>query len=118
MPFLGTIVNFFAILICGLVGSLVKSGIPKRINDAVMSAMAVCVIYIGIDGALAAAPAVREGSFFSAGLVKLLIMVLSMGVGTLVGEFIDIDKWVNRLGDAIENKIIGSNGNGTLTVKL
>ena len=40
MPFLGTIVNFFAVLVCGLLGMLVKRGVPKRISDALVSAMA------------------------------------------------------------------------------
>jgi uncharacterized membrane protein YqgA involved in biofilm formation len=115
MPFLGTIVNFLAIFLCGLIGSHIKSGIPKRINDGIMAAMSACVIYIGIDGALEAAPAVSEESFFSSGLVKLLIMILSMGIGTLIGELIDIDKWVNRLGDAIERKLSNKHSNGSFS---
>lgn len=112
MPFLGTIVNFFAILVMGIVGSFVKSGIPKRINDGIMAAMSACVIYIGIDGALEGAPAVPEGSFFSAGLVKILIMIVSLGVGTLIGELVDIDKWVNKLGLALERRFDKSGSGG------
>ena len=106
MPFLGTIVNFLAVFICGILGMLVKKGVPKKISDALVSAMAICVIYIGIDGALEAAPEVPEDSFLSAGLVKVLVMVVSMALGTLIGEIIDIDKWVNRLGDLLEKKLI------------
>ena len=105
MPFLGTIVNFFVVLITGILGSLLKKGIPERIKDSIMSAMAVCVIYIGIDGALEAAPPVSEGSFLSGGLVKILVMIISLGLGTLFGELIDIDKWVSRLGDFLETKL-------------
>ena len=106
MPFLGTIVNFLAVFACGILGMLVKKGVPKKISDALVSAMAICVIYIGIDGALEAAPKVAEDSFLSAGLVKVLVMVVSMALGTLIGEIIDIDKWVNRLGDLLEKKLI------------
>ena len=116
MPFLGTIVNFFVVLAAGLLGSLVKRGVPKRVSDAVMSAMAICVIYIGVDGMLEKAPEVPEGSFFSAGLVKVLVMILSMGIGTLAGELIDIDKWVNRLGSFLESKLVKNpteNGKGS-----
>lgn len=105
MPFLGTIVNFFVVLIAGILGSLLKKGIPERIKDSIMSAMAVCVIYIGIDGALEAAPPVPGGSFLSGGLVKILVMIISLGLGTLFGELIDIDKWVSRLGDFLETKL-------------
>ena len=114
MPFLGTIVNFLAVFVCGFLGSLVKCGIPKRINDAIMSAMAACVIYIGIDGALESAPPLDEGSFLSAGLVKILVMIISMGLGTLIGELIDIDKWVVRLGDSLERRFDKS-GSGSFS---
>ena len=69
-----------------------------------MSAMAICVIYIGIDGILEAAPAVPEGFFISAGLMKVLVMIISMGVGTLLGELVDIDGFVSRLGELLEKK--------------
>lgn len=110
MAFLGTIVNFFAVLICGTAGSLIKRGVPKRISEAIMSAMAICVIYIGVDGMLEAAPAiVDDGSFLSDGLAKILIMILSMAIGTLIGELIDIDKWISRLGDFLEKKFAKEN---------
>lgn len=104
MPFLGTLVNFLAVLVCGIIGTLIKKGVPKRISDAVMSAMAVCVIYIGIDGVMEAAPTLVEGAFLSNGLIKALIMIISMAVGTLLGELINFDKWVNRLGEILEKK--------------
>jgi len=105
MPFLGTIVNFFAVLLFGILGALLKKGIPKRISESIMYAMAICVIYIGIDGILEAAPAVDKDSFLSAGLLKVLIMILSMGLGTLLGELIDIDKLVTRFGNFLEAKL-------------
>ena len=106
MPFLGTLVNFFAVLVCGLLGMLVKRGVPKKLSDALSSAMAICVIYIGIDGALEAAPELPKASFLSAGLVKVLVMILSLGLGTLIGELIDIDDKVNRLGAWLERKLV------------
>ena len=112
MPFLGTIVNFFAVLACGIVGSLVKSGIPKRIEKTIMSAMAICVIYIGISGMLESAPSRPSGALFDAGLIKVLIMILSMVVGTVIGEVIDIDKWLGRLGAFLEKKFAGGKGGG------
>ena len=105
MPFLGTIVNFAVVLAAGLLGSLLKRGVPERFSKAILSAMAICVIFIGIDGMLEAAPAVSEDSLLSGGLVKVLIMILSMGLGTLLGELIDIDKQMNRLGAFVEKKV-------------
>lgn len=110
MPFLGTIVNFFTVLVCGLLGMLVKKGVPERISIALKQAMSICVIYIGVSGMLEAAPQV-EGPL-SPGLVKVIVMVISMGLGTLIGELIDIDKWVNRLGETLENKFVRSGEKG------
>lgn len=104
MPFLGTIVNFLAVLICGVLGTLVKKGVPERISKALMSAMAICVIYIGVDGALEPALIISDGAFLSKGLIKILVMIISMGVGTLIGELVDIDKWVGRLGEKLEKR--------------
>jgi uncharacterized membrane protein YqgA involved in biofilm formation len=112
MPFIGTLTNFIVVLISGILGSLIKRGVPKKISDAIVSAMAVCVIYIGIDGVLERAPAVPDGSFLSAGLVKILVMILSMAVGVLLGELIDIDKWVDRLGNAMEKRFVKDGEDG------
>jgi uncharacterized membrane protein YqgA involved in biofilm formation len=105
MPFLGTIINFIGVLIFGVLGAFVKKGIPKHISDAVITGMAICVIYVGIDGVIESAPAVPEGAFLSAGLVKILIMILSMAIGTLIGELVDFDRLVNKLGDMLEVKL-------------
>lgn len=113
MPFLGTIVNFAAVLVAGILGSLLKKGVPKRFSDSIMSAMAVCVIYIGVSGTLEAAPAV-EGGFLEAGLVKVLIMILSMGLGTLLGELLDLDKQMNRLGAFVEKKLSHGGEQGSI----
>ncbi len=104
MPFLGTIVNFLTVFICGILGMLVKKGIPDNIRKILMTAISVCVIYIGIDGALEAAPRVSDGSLLSDGLIKVLVMIVSMTVGGLIGELIDIDKQINRLGGFLEEK--------------
>ncbi len=105
MPFLGNIVNFFAVAIAGVLGALIKRGIPERIKNATFAAIAICVIYIGIDGALVDAPTV-DGVFESAGLVKFIVMILSLVIGTVVGELIDIDRAVSALGAKLEEKFV------------
>ncbi len=112
MPFLGTIVNFLAVLVCGLLGVLIKKGVPEKISNALKSAMAICVVYIGISGMLEVAPQVSDDPHFSNGLIKILVMVISMGLGALLGELIDIDKWVNRLGDSLEKRFVKKSEKG------
>ena len=102
MPFLGTIINFSVVLVCGVIGSLIKKGVPKNLSDAIMGAMGICVVFIGVDGALEKAPQISNGALLSDGLVKILVMIISMGLGALIGALIDIDKWVNKLGESLE----------------
>jgi uncharacterized membrane protein YqgA involved in biofilm formation len=103
--FLGTLVNFVVVIITGIIGTFVKKSVPKRIQDSIMAAMAICVIYIGIDGILEPAPAVADGLFLTAGLKKVLIMILSMAIGTFIGELIDIDAQLHKLGAFLGRKL-------------
>ena len=105
MPFLGTIVNFVIVLVAGILGTVVKKGIPEKVSKAIMCAMGACVVLIGVDGFLEPAPAVSADSFLSAGLVKVLIVIISMGIGTLLGTLLDLDGLVERLGLFLEKKL-------------
>ncbi len=88
---LGTIVNTLAVAAGGTIGLLLKKGIPQKVTDAVMQGLALCVIFMGISGAL-------EGS-------KTLAMIVAMALGAVVGTLLDLDGRLNKLGDAIENKM-------------
>lgn len=105
MPFIGTAINFVIVMVAGILGTFIRKSIPERITDAIMTAMGACVVVIGIDGVMEAAPAVSQGSLLSAGLVKMLIMIISMGLGTILGTLIDIDGLVVRLGNYLEKKL-------------
>ena len=68
---LGVLVNALAILAGGSVGLLAKKGIPEKITNAIMTAIALCVIYIGVSGML-------KGE-------NTLVLIVSMVLGTAVG---------------------------------
>ena len=105
MPFLGTIANFFGVLIFGMLGTLLKKGISKRISDTIIAAMSVCVIYIGMSGALESVLPIGSGEVFSHGLIKVIIMILSMGIGAVIGALIDIEEKIDKLGNYLEVKL-------------
>lgn len=88
---LGSLVNSAAIILGGSIGLALKKGLSDRLSKAVMNALALCVLYIGVSGML-------KGE-------NVLITILSMVAGTLVGEWIDLDEKINQLGDMIENKV-------------
>lgn len=87
---LGVLVNVATAVLGGILGALFKKGIPEKITKAVMIAVGLCVLYIGIDGAL-------KGE-------NTLVLIISMLVGTLIGSLIDIDDKINRLGLFVERK--------------
>ncbi len=111
MPFLGTLVNFLTVLICGLIGLTIKKGVPERISEGLKQAMSICVIYIGLSGVMESAPIVEGLPEFSS-LAKVLVMIISMALGTLIGELVDIDKWVNRLGETLESRLVKNGEKG------
>jgi uncharacterized membrane protein YqgA involved in biofilm formation len=111
-PYLGTVVNFAVVLIMGTLGTLIKRGIPKRFSDSIMAVMGACVIYIGIDGLLEAAPDTSASApALTPGLFKILVILISVSVGTLIGELINLEKWMNKLGD-VASKRLGKLGRG------
>jgi len=112
MPFLGTIINFFAIVIFSLIGAWLGERIPERVNKAMFAAVAVCVIYIGLDGALEPATGHLATLFGNEGITKFAIVIVSMTLGTAIGELIDIDKMINSLGTKVEAKLSRGNSNG------
>ncbi len=91
MFMLGTVVNAAVVAVTGTLGSIVKKGIPERINKTMMQAVGLFVIYLGISGSL-----VGENA---------LVAVLSLALGALIGELIDIDKYIHRLGEFIQSRV-------------
>ena len=96
---LGVIVNGLVIVGASFAELILKKFIMKfdknnkveKISDTIMSGLALCIIYMGISGALECQ--------------HVLICIISMVVGGLIGELIDIDKGLNSLGDKIEEKL-------------
>lgn len=52
MPGLGTIINTAAIVVGGLLGLLFKNLLTKSMEDTLLKASSVCVLFIGIGGAM------------------------------------------------------------------
>lgn len=107
MIFTGCIVNAIAVLIFGFVGSFLRRGIPERMSVAISHALGMCVMIIGVRGAI-------KSVVSSASLNEYIeiIAVVCMVLGVIIGELIDIDKWMNAFGDFLQKKMRGL-GNGT-----
>ncbi len=91
----GAVVNALAVFIGSAVGLLLKKGLPKRMGESIMKGLSLCVIYIGISGAF-------EGE-------NVLIAIVSMAVGTVIGELLNLNVRMERLGEWIQNKFQSKN---------
>lgn len=92
---LGTLVNSIAVIIGGSLGLIFRSKFPEKLGDSLMKALGLCVLLIGISGIL-------KGQ-------NQLITIVSMAIGTIIGESIDLDKKINKLGDYIQSKFKKTN---------
>lgn len=101
IPGLGTIINVAAIVAAGLLGAAVGKLLNERLQDGLAKAAGVCVLFIGIAGAMQGMLALDGGRLASG---KSLFVVASIVAGTLVGELADIDGLVRRFGEWLKRK--------------
>ncbi len=94
---LGPIVNGAAILVCALAGRFLIRGLSGRFEIIIKKAIGLSIIYIGISGAM-------ENE-------RVMLLIVSMVAGSIIGEWIDIDKGMNRLGLWAEKKFGFGEGN-------
>ena len=92
---LGVLVNTGTVLLGSTIGLLVKGGIPKKLSDAIMLALGLCTVAIGIDGLVSGG--------------NIMILIISMVIGTLLGTLMHIDDGINKLADKLTAKL--SKGN-------
>ena len=104
MPGIGTLANVLAILLGGAVGLLLKGGLPERWQNALMRSMGLSVLFLGAAGALPGLLTVENGALTGAPVKQTLGMILSLALGTLVGEWIDLDGKMEQLGRWLKAK--------------
>ena len=100
----GTIVNALAVLAGSAAGLLLtwlagrfsshlpagSASLGQRLQTIIMQGVALCVLFIGISGSF-------KGS-------NTLIAILSMVIGAIIGELLDLDKRMRALGDWVQKK--------------
>jgi uncharacterized membrane protein YqgA involved in biofilm formation len=96
---LGSIVNLITILIGGTLGTILGKGISERIRDAMVNGIGLCVLLIGITGALKAE--------------SMVLVIASIVIGGFAGELIRIDKGLDWLGAKIAQRFNRKNGEKT-----
>lgn len=104
---IGTIVNFLAILLGGIIGVSIKEGLKENYKEIIMDSLALIVIVIGLTSALKSE--------------SILTMIFSLIIGVIIGESLKIDKKLNKIGEFLERKLGRSDSNfskGFVTTSL
>lgn len=101
---IGTIVNVLAIIFGGCIGLLFKGGLKEHYQDAIIKSLGLCTMFIGLSGALPGMLVVENGILTGVSTVETLSMILAMALGTLIGEWLDFDGNMERLGAWLKAK--------------
>ena len=109
---LGTIVNVITILIGGMIGLVLKRYLSARITETVMQGVGLAVVIIGISGALSAIYTVIDGNIVSD---HILIMIISLAVGALIGELLNIEGKLDIFAKLCERKFTKPEETSTFT---
>ncbi len=87
---IGTAINVAAVLVGGGIGTLVGSKLPEKMRSSAMAAIGIVTLLVGVANFIE----------FDNPLVPLVSVV----VGLVVGELLDIDAALRRLGDSLERR--------------
>ncbi len=85
---IGTIVNSLAIVFGCIIGLILKDHFPKRVSVILFQGIGLTTLMIGIQMAI-------QGT-------EVLLIILSMVIGGMIGEIIDIEKRLDHLGNRIK----------------
>lgn len=116
---LGTLVNAAVIIAGGVVGTFIKSGLPERFKKIVMQAIGLSVLMIGVSGTLQGMYKVIDGGKLDRQFVML--MIFSLVIGAVVGEWLDIEDKLDKLGQWFQARFAKGGGNfaeGFVTASL
>lgn len=98
---LGTLINVIAIVIGGILGSLFGKLLKERHQDTLSKTCGICVLFIGIAGALEGMLSVADGRIISGGS---LLIIGCLAIGGLIGELLNIEGLFERFGTWLKVK--------------
>lgn len=92
-----TVINVALILLGSVIGLAFRGKIPERLTRAITCALGLCVLLIGISAAM-------ETN-------DTLCVIVCMVLGTLLGEWIDIEGKMDKVGNALKTKVAAKGDN-------
>lgn len=98
----GFLINAVGVIVGGLIGLLFRKFIKKEYCDAVLKGMGIVVLLVGLFGVIENTVTIDAGKVSFEGT---LLLIISIGVGTFLGEAIKIDDHLNNFALKLEKKV-------------
>lgn len=98
---LGTIINVAAIIAGGLLGMFCGRLLKPRLQDGLNMACGICVLFIGIAGALEGMLSLDGGRIVSGGS---MLVIGCLAIGALLGEMLNLEDKIERFGEWLKVK--------------
>lgn len=114
MPGLGTIINVVLLVAGGLLGLAGGRFITPRIQDTLMKASGLCVLFIGLGGTMQKMLIIDGKALATTGTTMLIV---SFALGSLIGEAVNLEAAIENLGEWLKRKT-GSEGDNEFTNAL
>lgn len=111
MPGLGTVINVALLIAGGLLGLIGGRFITPRIQDTLMKASGLCVLFIGLGGTMQKMLVIDGKALETTGTTMLIV---SFALGSLIGEAINLEAGIENLGEWLKRKT-GSEGDNEFT---
>ncbi len=119
----GTLINVSAIIAGGLFGKLFGCFLKERYQEGLNYACGICVLFIGIGGAMEGILKVSNNSIVSGGSMMITI---SLALGALLGEILNLEdkfesfgRWLKiKTGNAKDKKFVDAFVTASLTVSI
>lgn len=90
------LINVVAVAVAAFLGRLLKSFLPKKLIKSIMDVVAVCILIMGIQGSI------KTNNF--------IFMLISLVIGAIIGNGLDLDKKLANLVEYLQNKVPDSSG--------
>lgn len=101
MPGLGTMINVAAIFIGGMIGIVFGKFMKERYQEILLMCSSVCVLFIGIGGAMEKMLVISDGGLSTAGT---MMMIGSFSIGSLLGEWLNLELRIEQFGEWLKRK--------------
>lgn len=105
---LGTLINTAAVVAGSALGIFLQKGIRDDLQKTVMSGCGVATVFIGITGTLQGMLTFHNGKLETQGS---MLLIFSLVLGSFLGELINIEKWMDRLGNSLKRLFHAENDN-------